>query len=78
MIHRKILAAMLLSANVVCSFPAAALESSSPIGLGLVPPIQFPDTEFGINGFRLGLVGINREARGLDIGIIGNVTKQTF
>lgn len=78
MINRKILAAILLSVNVVCSFPAAALESSSPIGLGLFPPIQFPNTEFGINGLRIGLVGVNREMRGLDIGILGNVTKQTF
>lgn len=77
MIIRNLLAGILIAVSAVCT-PAMAIESSSPIGLGLFPPIQFPNTEYGIKGIRLGLVGVNREMRGLDIGLLGNVTKQTF
>lgn len=75
---KNILSGIILAAGMICSFSSQALESSSPIGLGLFPPIQFPNSDFGIHGLRVSLVGVNRETKGLDIGLLGNITKQTF
>lgn len=67
---KNILSGILLTAGLFCSFSSQALESSSPIGLSLFPPIQFPNSDFGIHGLRVSLVGVNRETKGLDIGLI--------
>lgn len=48
--------------------------SFSPLGLGFVPPVQFPGVEQDIVGFRLNiLVGENRDVSFLDIGSLANV-----
>lgn len=75
---RSVLTAILLTSSILGSFPVAATDNSSPIGIDLVPYVQFPNTEFSINGLRLSVVGMNREARGLDLALIGNITTQTF
>lgn len=78
MFQRKFIAGILLAMSLLCSFSATAVESNSPIGIGLFPPLQVPNTEFGIKGLRLAGVGVNRSAAGLDIGLLGNVTYQSF
>lgn len=46
----------------------------SPLGLGFIPPVQFPGVEQDIVGFRLNiLVGENRDVSFLDIGSLANV-----
>lgn len=71
---------ILLAAGFMSSFPAAAAGegNNSPLGIGLFPPLQFPGTDFGITGLRLSAFGLNRAVHGLDFGVIGNVTKQSF
>jgi hypothetical protein len=78
LVSRKFFVGILLATGIISAFPAAAIESLSPIVIGLFPPVQFPGTEFGVTGLRLTMVGVNREARGFDLGILGNVTNQTF
>ena len=46
--------------------------------MAIFPPLQYPNTGYGISGLRLSVVGVNREARGLDLAILGNVTDQMF
>lgn len=75
---QTILAGIFLASSLLSSFSAYAVDNSSPIGIDLVPPVQFPNSEFAVNGLRLSVIGLNREARGLDIALLGNITKQTF
>jgi hypothetical protein len=78
MYQRNILAGIVLAASLFYSFSASALGNSSPIGIGLFPPLQIPSSDYGINGIRLGVVGMNRSMAGLDIGLLGNTTDQSF
>ncbi len=58
---------------------ASASSSISPLAVGIVPPIQFPSDEFTVTGFRLSaLFGRHRDLYGLDLGVLGNITDQTF
>ncbi|MBX3021387.1 MAG: hypothetical protein KF799_06875 [Bdellovibrionales bacterium] len=51
----------------------------SPISLGIVPPLQFPPSDFTIAGARLSLLyGQQRDVYGLDVGVIGNITEVAF
>lgn len=48
--------------------------SFSPLGLGFIPPVQFPGVDQDIVGFRLNiLVGQNRDVSFVDIGSLANV-----
>lgn len=78
LITRNLLAGLLLASSLLCTFSAGAVDNSSPIGIDLVPPVQFPNSEFAIRGLRLSVVGLNREARGIDVALLGNITKQAF
>jgi hypothetical protein len=78
LIHRNFLAGILLATGILCSFVAAAVENTSPIEIALFPPLQFPSRDFSVNGLRLSVFGINRSLSGLDLGILGNVTDQSF
>jgi len=72
-------AGILLLASVMCSVPATAEQSdNTPLEVALFPPLQLPSTEFGVKGLRLSLVGLNRELRGLDLGLLGNMTDVEF
>lgn len=51
----------------------------SPIGLGIIPPVQFPTEDTKITGARVSaLWGNHRAVYGLDIGVIGNMTSLNF
>lgn len=78
MLQRNFIAGFVFAAGLLFSFSAGALGNSSPIGVGLFPPLQIPSSDFGINGIRLGVVGSNRSMAGLDIGLLGNMTQQSF
>jgi hypothetical protein len=53
--------------------------ASSPISLAVVPPVQFPPSDFSVPGLRLSLIyGQHRDVYGIDIGVLGNVTEQDF
>ena len=77
--RRNFFAAILLSTSIIFSVPATAEQSdNTPLEIGLFPPLQLPNTDFGVKGLRLSLVGLNRELRGLDIGLLGNMTNVEF
>jgi hypothetical protein len=50
----------------------------SPIGIDIVPPIEFPPSDFTVAGLRLGLVGEHRNMYGIDLAAIGNITDLSF
>jgi hypothetical protein len=70
------IAALFLFANLVAVKAQAAV---TPLSIGIVPPIQFPSSEYSITGLRLSVLwGEHRDLYGLDFGAIGNITTQTF
>jgi hypothetical protein len=51
----------------------------SPISVGILPPVEFPPEDVSITGLRLSLLmGRQRDVYGLDFGVVGNITQQTF
>ena len=51
----------------------------SPLSVSIVPPAQFPSSEYSVSGLRASaLWGNHRDVYGLDIGLIGNITQQRF
>ena len=67
----------LIAARPLATF-AAVGNSNSPLEIGLFPPVQFPSSEFAVHGLRLTVVGLNRESIGIDLALLGNMTKQNF
>lgn len=66
---------LLASLGLVSTIEAAI----SPIGLSLMPPLQFPPEDVGITGLRANLLyGKHRAVYGIDVGLIGNVTNLNF
>jgi hypothetical protein len=56
-----------------------ALAFFSPASVSVVPPVQFPPSDFSITGVRASaLWGQHRDVYGLDLGLLGNVTEQDF
>lgn len=78
MLQRNFIAGVFLAAGLLISFSAKAVGNNSPIGVGLFPPLQIPSSDYGISGIRVGVVGVNRSAAGIDIGLLGNITQQSF
>jgi hypothetical protein len=57
----------------------AAQAAYSPLAVSIVPPLQFPPSDFNISGVRVSvLAGVHRDVYGLDLGLIGNITRQRF
>lgn len=51
----------------------------TPVSVAIVPPVQFPPQEFSVTGPRVSLIyGDVRDVYGIDIGGIGNITRQSF
>lgn len=79
LVSRSFLSGILLVAGLVCSFPAVAANSDvTPLEVALFPPLQLPSTDYSVKGLRLSVVGVNREAFGLDLALLGNVTNVMF
>lgn len=70
------LIAACLSASVFTSKANAAM---SPVAISILPPIQFPPEDFAITGLRASLLwGHHRNVYGIDFGLLGNMTDQSF
>lgn len=66
-------------AGLVLLSGARAQAFFSPLGVSLIPPVEFPPEEFSITGARASVIwGKHRGMYGLDLGLIGNVTEQNF
>jgi hypothetical protein len=51
----------------------------TPLSVGIAPPVQFPPSDFTITGLRVSaLWGHHRDLYGVDVGMLGNITDQTF
>lgn len=71
----KVLSILLVSL-LVSTEASAAL---SPLSVGLLPPVQFPPSDFSVTGVRASLLwGRHRDVYGLDFGLLGNITDQSF
>jgi hypothetical protein len=69
----------LLGLFIITTFLPGAHAATSPVSVGIAPPVQFPSSEFTITGARLSVLwGSHRDLYGLDIGGIGNITQQEF
>ncbi|MES2963957.1 MAG: hypothetical protein V4760_08705 [Bdellovibrionota bacterium] len=67
---------ILMVSSLVSLEASAAL---SPLSVGLFPPVQFPPSDFSVTGFRASLLwGRHRDVYGLDLGVLGNITDQSF
>lgn len=77
---RKIFLIPIISLFIVLIFAVSNAQAAvSPVGVGIVPPVQFPPSDFTITGFRVsGLWGSARDLYGIDLGVIGNMTSHDF
>lgn len=51
----------------------------SPLSVSIVPPAQFPSSEYSVSGLRASVLwGNHRDVYGLDLGLVGNMTQQRF
>jgi hypothetical protein len=56
-----------------------ASASTSPLAIGLFPPIQVPSSDSEVTGLRLSLlVGKHSGVSGIDFGLLGNITEKKF
>jgi hypothetical protein len=58
---------------------AAGGSFFTPLSINGVPPVQFPPSDYSVTGARLNaLIGKQRDVFGLDLGVIGGITDNTF
>jgi hypothetical protein len=56
-----------------------AQAAFSPLSLNVVPPVSFPGDTYSVTGVRASILwGRQRDLYGLDLGLVGNITEQTF
>jgi hypothetical protein len=74
---QKFISILIVAAALLPLAPAHA--AVSPLGIGIVNPVQFPPDDFNVAGLRLSLLwGDHRDVYGLDVGLLGNITRQEF
>jgi hypothetical protein len=70
---------LFLSLFLFAVFSSPVHAAFSPVAIGIVPPVAFPPSDFSITGARVSLIyGDQRDIFGLDLGVIGNITRQSF
>lgn len=75
---RKIMRTTLIAALLFLMTPIAE-AAVTPLSVGIVPPVQFPPSDFTITGVRVSaLWGRHRDVYGIDFGALGNITEQDF
>lgn len=61
------------------TLPLTCEAAMSPLSISVVPPVQFPPSDFSVTGARISLgYGHHRDVYGLDLGVLGNITDQRF
>lgn len=64
---------------VVFSCVSESQAALSPLSVSIFPPVQFPPSDFSITGARVSaLWGRHRDVYGIDVGLLGNITDQSF
>lgn len=52
---------------------------NTPLSINIIPPVQFPSSEYSVTGLRASaLWGNHRDVYGIDLGLLGNITNQRF
>lgn len=60
-------------------FLSSAQAGVTPLSVGIMPPVQFPPSDFTITGLRASILyGHHRDVYGIDVGALGNITDQNF
>ena len=78
---QKLIKALIIAVAFVATFlPMKSAQAFvTPLSIGVLPPIQFPPTDFTVAGVRVSaLYGMHRDVYGIDIGLLGNITEQSF
>jgi hypothetical protein len=79
LLNRNLVMRIFLAMGIMFSLPLRAADSdNTPFEIALLPYIQLPGTDFGVTGLRLSGIGLSREVRGLDLALLGNITKVEF
>ncbi len=74
---RRIKAAF--AALVLLLAAPAAQAAVTPLSVAIIPPVQFPPSDFSVAGVRASVLwGEHRNVYGFDLGVIGNITEQDF
>lgn len=75
---KKIIISILFSFFLLTPF-SQSIAAVSPVGVSILPPVQFPPKDFTITGARVSLLwGSHRDVYGVDLGVLGNYTAQDF
>jgi len=77
------ISSLLLLVVSTCAFSSEVLgyprSLSTPIQIGIYPPVQFPPDNFTVKGLRLSIaMGRSQNMYGIDLALIGNNTEQDF
>lgn len=65
--------------TILCLTSSLSWAATSPLAIGVLNPVQFPPDDFNVTGARISLLwGKHRDVSGLDLGVIGNTTTQSF
>jgi hypothetical protein len=68
-------------ALIICAFLciSQAKAAVSPLGIAIIPPLQFPGGESSVAGLNVSaLWGEHRHVYGLSFGVLGNISEQDF
>lgn len=64
---------------ILFAFHEIAHGAMSPVSVNLIPPVQFPPSDFSVIAIRVSaLWGHHRNVYGFDLGLVGNITDQSF
>jgi hypothetical protein len=73
----KIILQFILGCSLLITVPA--WSAVTPLSVGIAPPVQFPPDDFSVTGLRASVLwGHHRDLYGVDLGVLGNITDQTF
>lgn len=73
----KITRIIFLALSFVIATPVHA--AVSPVAISIFPPVQFPNHDFNTAGVRVSVLwGSHRDMKGVDLGVIGNITEHDF
>lgn len=78
-IRPRALALMLALTVEILTGISGVQAALSPIGFSVIPPAQIPTSDFSVVGARASVLwGRHREVYGIDLGLIGNMTENSF
>lgn len=70
---------LFLLASLISFTPFTSRAAVTPVSVSIFPPVQFPPEDFSITGLRASFLwGKHRDLYGLDFGVLGNITEQSF